>query len=277
MADTITHSWQTVEQAAVTLNCSTRTIARRIAGGSIESRVDDNGRRLVLVETFGPGGNGERLTADGSAAVDANEGTEADGVLLSLAGGASIAKPMTGDSGYNPAATSVLAVLQSTIDAARTDAARARTGAMWAWAGVAVLGVAIGVSALLLTGRLTRAETKVDMLQTDVASAKTELDRSHSDLLIVSSAKAVADQRREAAEQAAAAAEHVAAAAEQKRQTAETELASVRQQGVTKMSVVNMAAAPPTTQTATQSTPAPAMPGTLFGRFVNLPIEPEPR
>src|SRR5438045_3173939 len=40
--------WQTVEQAAVTLGISTRTIARRIAKGELESRLT-NGRREVYI------------------------------------------------------------------------------------------------------------------------------------------------------------------------------------------------------------------------------------
>ena len=40
--------WQTVEQAAVTLDISTRTIARRIAKGELESRLN-SGRREVYI------------------------------------------------------------------------------------------------------------------------------------------------------------------------------------------------------------------------------------
>src|SRR5437016_5646649 len=40
--------WQTVEQAAVTLGISTRTIARRIAKGELESRLN-SGRREVFI------------------------------------------------------------------------------------------------------------------------------------------------------------------------------------------------------------------------------------
>jgi len=41
-------AWQTVEQAAVTLGISTRTIARRIAKGELDSRLS-NGRREVYI------------------------------------------------------------------------------------------------------------------------------------------------------------------------------------------------------------------------------------
>jgi len=256
MADTINHTWQTVEQAAVILNCSTRTIARRIAGGTIESRVDDNGRRLVLVETFGrDDSSAERQTGD--------VGYDLDDNALTIANASSLATPVSNDGGYSPAATSVLAVLQSTIDAARTDAARARNGARWAWAGVAGMAVVIGVAGMLITGRLTRAETQVDMLQSDVADAKIDLVRSRNDLLIVSSAKAVADQKREAAEQQLT-------AAAMKQAATETLLASVKQEETKIVAVTQKAEKRGEKSPATQ-------PMTLFGRLVNLPIEADGR
>src|SRR5882724_5739508 len=45
---TMAYAWQTVELAAVTLGISTRTIARRIAKGELESRLT-NGRREVYI------------------------------------------------------------------------------------------------------------------------------------------------------------------------------------------------------------------------------------
>ena len=42
------YAWQTVEKAAVTLGISTRTIARRIAKGELDSRLS-NGRREVYI------------------------------------------------------------------------------------------------------------------------------------------------------------------------------------------------------------------------------------
>jgi len=267
MADTITHTWQTVEQAAVTLNVSTRTIARRIAGGTIESRVDENGRRLVLVEQITNGdattdGQAERQTADVGYDMDEN--------ALAIAAASAIAKPVPqqvaingGEGGFNPAATSVLTVLQSTIDAARDDAHRARTGARWAWAGVAFMAVVIGVGGFMVTQRLTRAETKVEMLQDDVSVAKTELDRSRNDLLVVSNAKAVADQKREAAEVQLT-------AAEAKRQSAEAELVAAKKAQTAQSSTPAVAAKP------TDKAPGTQPNNTIFGRLVNLPLEPDP-
>ena len=42
------YAWQSVEEAAVTLGISTRTLHRRISKGEVETRLED-GRREVLV------------------------------------------------------------------------------------------------------------------------------------------------------------------------------------------------------------------------------------
>src|SRR3954464_6806379 len=42
------YAWQSVEEAAVTLGISTRTLHRRISKGEVETRLE-NGRREVLV------------------------------------------------------------------------------------------------------------------------------------------------------------------------------------------------------------------------------------
>src|SRR3954463_5027081 len=44
----VAYEWQSVEEAAVTLGVSTRTLHRRISKGEVETRLED-GRREVLV------------------------------------------------------------------------------------------------------------------------------------------------------------------------------------------------------------------------------------
>ena len=50
-------SWQTIEQAAVSLRMSVRTVNRHIVAGKIQSRLTD-GRREVLVDLSGGAGAG---------------------------------------------------------------------------------------------------------------------------------------------------------------------------------------------------------------------------
>lgn len=188
MADTISHVWQTVEQAAVTLNCSTRTIARRIAGGTMESRVDENGRRLVLVQTM-------TAAAEDHAAHDPTAPIEDAGPSTA------IATPVQQSEGLmiNEKAAGMLAVLQSTIDAAREDAHVARTGARWAWAGVATLALVLVGSTLYLNQTATRSEMKATFLERQVSDTKAELGQTRNDLLAATAAKAVAEQEKSVA------------------------------------------------------------------------------
>jgi len=44
----VAYAWQSVEEAAVTLGVSTRTLHRRISKGEVETRLEE-GRREVLV------------------------------------------------------------------------------------------------------------------------------------------------------------------------------------------------------------------------------------
>lgn len=185
MADTISHVWQTVEQAAVTLNCSTRTIARRIANGSMESRVDENGRRLVLVQTVTP-------------ASDRPESANPTAPIEQTSPATAIATPVQqSDALVLPEkAAGVLAVLQSTIDAAREDAKVARNGARWAWAGIGVLALTLVVSTIYLNQTATKAQTKATILEQQVVETKAELGQTRNDLLAAHAARAVAEQER---------------------------------------------------------------------------------
>src|SRR3954454_3103153 len=45
----MTDSWQTIEQAAVSLRLSVRTVNRHISAGKLQSRLTSEGRREVLV------------------------------------------------------------------------------------------------------------------------------------------------------------------------------------------------------------------------------------
>ncbi|MEA2736450.1 MAG: hypothetical protein QOE14_2901, partial [Humisphaera sp.] len=57
-------AWQTLEEAALTLGISSRTLARRLARGEFETRME-NGRREVLVVIDQPDPSLERLAAAG--------------------------------------------------------------------------------------------------------------------------------------------------------------------------------------------------------------------
>ena len=169
MAETITHTWQTVEQAAVTMNVSTRTVARRLANNTLESRVDENGRRLVLVQQVLP------------AATELAE-TEPDVLAPAVEGTMSVPHEQ---------AVTVLTVLQTTLSAARHDAQTARRSAKWAWAGVAFVAVAALAGATVVSSLLTRATVTQDLLGTQLAETKTELKQTQAELIATRSSQAV--------------------------------------------------------------------------------------
>jgi hypothetical protein len=180
MADTITHTWQTVEQAAVTLNVSTRTIARRLANGSLESRVDENGRRLVLVQQIGP-------------ADMADTGLEVEETTLA-ASAASTATPVATTTNTAPSnqAMAMLNVLQTTVTIAREDAVAARRSAKWAWGGVGFMALTIVASAVIVSSMLTRSLVSTEMLQTQLTDKKQELTQTTAELMATRSEVAVA-------------------------------------------------------------------------------------
>lgn len=211
MADTITHTWQTVEQAAVTLNVSTRTIARRLANGTLESRVDENGRRLVLVQQIG----GEL----------AEVSIEAEESVLAASPAATAATAVaTGPTGQAPSsqAMAMLNVLQTTVTIAREDAVAARRSAKWAWAGVGFMAVAIVVSSIVVTSLLTKSVVTTQMLESQLTDKKQELTQTTAELMATRSEVAVAkrdlvvtrgelDKQKEIAQAAQASAQQAAA------------------------------------------------------------------
>jgi len=199
MADSISHTWQTVEQAAVMTGVSTRTIARRISNGTMESRVDDNGRRLVLIQSFGHvAASDDKVQVDVAHAMGDFTNNEQEVTVKS----ASTALSYEASDRAVASANSVLAVLQTTIDAARTDAKRARTGANWAWAGVGVLTLLVVVGGLCMTNVTTQATTRAGLLEQQVSQVKVELGKTQNDLIVAHSAKSLAEAQavREASE-----------------------------------------------------------------------------
>src|SRR5678816_3180404 len=77
-------AWQTLEEAALTLGISSRTLHRRIAKGEFQTRLE-SGRREVLVTVFAPEVAVEVESSDtsasASAATDARDNSEQGGQL----------------------------------------------------------------------------------------------------------------------------------------------------------------------------------------------------
>jgi hypothetical protein len=159
-------AWQTVEQAAVTLGISTRTIARRIARGELESRLS-NGRREVYIPvptTAKSVEHGEAIEADFTEAAVQPEPSYEQTVRHTV----SAASAHTGDVETSTAlilaedrarrAEMAISVIQQSTAIVRDEVQRARVGARWAWAVVAAMAACVMVAIGWTSGNLTKAE-----------------------------------------------------------------------------------------------------------------------
>src|SRR5947209_66296 len=72
----LVNEWLSVEAAAIRLGISSRSIARRIQSGQLESRVDDNGRRTVLITVPAPVEQPVAVSAPAEMAIDNSQAKE---------------------------------------------------------------------------------------------------------------------------------------------------------------------------------------------------------
>ena len=171
------YTWQTVELAAVTLGISTRTIARRIAKGELESRLH-NGRREVYiclpesavnVETI----EGELTGADAPGYHANYEQTVRHTVAATSAPGADVetstALILAEDRARR--AEMAISVIQQSTAIVRDEVRTARTSARWGWGVVAGLAAGVVVAVGWTTTKVTKAEQQAEALRDKVMIA----------------------------------------------------------------------------------------------------------
>jgi hypothetical protein len=154
----VAYAWQSVEEAAVTLGISTRTLHRRISKGEVETRLED-GRREVLVCLPDP----EPAAAEESAEM-------ADTFTMP----ASFSPPSTSDNNTAIILAEkevalanekvrrtelALAAFQHTSTLLQQEASRTRVSARCAWAAVAVLSVGVYVAVGWTASQVTAFRT----------------------------------------------------------------------------------------------------------------------
>ena len=147
----IVNEWLSVEAAAIRLGISSRSIARRVQSGQLESRVDANGRRSVLVTVPAP-----------AAAAAAPSTPEPHVIPAEVTAALSAVDQTAQESGQTRAIVQqamsvVIRSHEETVYAAREDAFSARKSMRRAWAAVAVLFVGAGVTVGIVTHNLTAA------------------------------------------------------------------------------------------------------------------------
>src|SRR5438270_115150 len=169
------YAWQTVEQAAVTLGISTRTIARRIAKGELESRLN-SGRREVYIclpATATPGVETVEGELTGSDAPPGYrppeyhaeyEQTVRQTVAASSAPGADVetstALILAEDRARR--AEMAISVIQQSTAIVRDEVRVARGGARWAWGMVAALAAGVMIAVGWTTAYVTKSQQQAD-------------------------------------------------------------------------------------------------------------------
>ncbi len=156
--------WQTMEEAALTLGVSSRTLHRRITRGEVETRLN-NGRREVLVDVPAPAQ--EPAQAAQSPADPQPEATPhsvpADAPALLALHEDRIRRTDL-----------AIAAYQQSVTVAAMEARRWRTGARFAWSIAGTAVVALFLTVVWSTHRLTAAFAQVENLSGRVQSLSTE-------------------------------------------------------------------------------------------------------
>ena len=162
----IVNEWLSVEAAAIRLGISSRSIARRVQSGQLESRVDANGRRSVLVTV--------PAAASASSAKTAAEPQVIPAEVTAALSAVDQTAQETGQTRaiVQQAMSVVIRSHEETVYAAREDAFSARRSMRRAWAAVALLFIAAAATVGIVTHNLTAATDRVH--QADQRADKAE-------------------------------------------------------------------------------------------------------
>ena len=248
-------SWQTIEQAAVTLRLSVRTVNRHIVAGKLHSRLNE-GRREVLVDLPELAG-GQSSAANGSPFADQPlppTDTFSDPTDRKATAGADGATPSNHYSNSGSGAVTVdqetvLALADNAAEKAEmavtayqalarlsdTQAQQVRRNARFAWGAVAVMAGITTAAVGVITHRVTRLSAERDNLLSKVAERADEADKL--------SARGEALRQELAAKESALQADVIAAREEAAR--TEAKLAAYLEQEKARQSREALAAAMP--------------------------------
>jgi hypothetical protein len=154
----VAYAWQSVEEAAVTLGISTRTLHRRIAKGDVETRLED-GRREVLVCLPDPEPEvaEEPVEVSDSYTMPAsfNPPTSSNNNTAII-----LAEKEVALANEKVRRTELaLAAFQHTSTLLQEEASRTRVSARCAWAAVAVLSVGVYVAVGWTASQVTSFRT----------------------------------------------------------------------------------------------------------------------
>jgi hypothetical protein len=164
-------SWQTIEQAAVSLRLSVRTVNRHIAAGKLQSRLNE-GRREVLV-------NPSDASAAGVGAFERTESKppQASHTTVESASTVSVDAETVLALADNAAEKAEMAVTayQTLARMADTQMKQVRQNARFAWMAVAVMAIATTVMVGWTSHRWTRMSIEADSRLTTAEGENTQL------------------------------------------------------------------------------------------------------
>jgi hypothetical protein len=177
------YAWQSVEEAAVTLGISTRTLHRRISKGEVETRLE-NGRREVLVclpdEEIQFEEDAAEMTdtvtiptTSTSAAMAMEMDTSDRGTAIVLA-----EKEIQLANEKVRRTELALAAFQHTSTLLQKEATRTRISARCAWAAVAVLSVGVYVAVGWTASQVTKYRTDNANLNQQLKSVSEVADKT---------------------------------------------------------------------------------------------------
>jgi hypothetical protein len=175
-------AWQTLEEAALTLGISSRTLHRRITKNEVETRLT-NGRREVLVTVPDPEPAAPAAESPIHTSIAQGVGSSAPFSTMTIDQPA--VSPVSDEVGQTMLALhedrvrrSDLAIMayQQSINVAALDARRSRAGSRLAWSVAGGVTVALFLSVVYATHTVTRAQAQVQSLTTRVQSASAAAD-----------------------------------------------------------------------------------------------------
>lgn len=201
-------AWQTIEEAALTLGISTRTLHRRISKDEFQTRLN-GGRREVLVrlpEIPMPSGLSDRV-ANGSASSDSASGYGSGVSQGSMSDTGEVRASVLSDGGADTSRSAVQAKVtsamhgdeeeaetmlaltedrlrrtdlaifayQQSVSTVTAEARRIRTSARIAWSATGVLATVLLVVSLWATHRLTASQAQVVSTQENIDKLKQDV------------------------------------------------------------------------------------------------------
>jgi hypothetical protein len=174
------YAWQSVEEAAVTLGVSARTLHRRIAKGEVETRLD-NGRREVLVCLPDEEPQDGQETADNEveeSSVTSDEPMAGSELI--------VAHQQVALAQEKVRRTEIaLVALGQTSEILQREARRTRLSAKFAWAALALCSVGVYVAVGWTATKVTQAEAEKKYLNQELANVASEVRQNRQELIRV--------------------------------------------------------------------------------------------